>query len=185
VYSSATDGVALVNSTISGNQATQGGVGGLLAESGPLALYNSTIAFNSGSNCGGVLSYHSVIAQSSIIANNVTTLSSGGLTADLYIKGSGNNLTGSHNLIISSNLGLPDTLTSDPRLVPLANHGGPTRTHALSSNSPAIDKGNNVLPISTDQRGTGFAREVGAAADIGAYERQVNDDEIFYDGFNH
>ena len=187
---SATDTVVVLNSTISGNKATQAGAGGLLvrAGAGSLMLYNSTIAFNSSPSCGGIWSFVSVIAQSSVIANNVTTMSAAGCTADLYV-GSGNNLSGSHNLIVSSNLGLPDTLTGDPRLTPLANHGGPTRTHALSSNSSAIDKGNNIGnsggPLPTDQRGTGFAREVPSGKpDIGAYERQVNDDEIYYDGFD-
>jgi hypothetical protein len=83
---------------------------------------------------------------------------------------------------VSSNLGLAGTLISDPKLVPLGNHGGETRTHALVPLSPAVDHGNNVDGLTVDQRGSGFLREVGAAADIGAYERQVNDDEIFYDG---
>jgi len=32
------------------------------------------------------------------------------------------------------------------------------------------------------RRGPGFDRSVGLQADIGAYERQLTDDEIFYDG---
>jgi CSLREA domain-containing protein len=68
----------------------------------------------------------------------------------------------------------------------LAVNGGPTKTHALLSGSPAIDAGNNAaipaeandldgdgntsesLPF--DQRGSGFARVVGSAVDIGAVE---------------
>ena len=171
--------VTIANSTISGNQATSDG-GGLRVKS-PLTLYNSTIAFNSASKDAGILSYASVVSQSSIIANNTNTSSAS--FGDLYIKGSGLSLTGANNLIVSSNLLLAGTLTSDPRLVPLGNHGGATRTHALSSNSPAIDKGNNAAHETFDQRETGFLRVVGPSADIGAYERQVNDDEIFYDGF--
>jgi CSLREA domain-containing protein len=63
----------------------------------------------------------------------------------------------------------------DPKLGPLANNGGPTFTHALLSDSPAIDKGNPAAPGSsnsacaaTDQRG--IARPQGAACDIGAFE---------------
>ena len=65
------------------------------------------------------------------------------------------------------------TVTSliDPKLGPLANNGGPTKTHALLVNSPAINKGdNNSLPGSTDQRGAGFPRIVGSIIDIGAFE---------------
>ena len=60
----------------------------------------------------------------------------------------------------------------NPLLGPLANNGGPTQTHALLSGSPAIDTGSNPLALSFDQRGTGFARTVGAQTDIGAFEVQ-------------
>ena len=62
----------------------------------------------------------------------------------------------------------------DPRIDGVLRfNGGPTKTHALRSTSPAIDAADpaNVLP--TDQRG--LPRPVGARADIGAYERQSND----------
>jgi hypothetical protein len=51
--------------------------------------------------------------------------------------------------------------------------------------SPTHDHGSNPPPaLTTDQRGPGFAREVPSGqADIGAYERQINDDELFQDGF--
>ena len=60
---------------------------------------------------------------------------------------------------------------------PLADNGGPTQTHALLPDSPAIDAGDNSLavdadgnPLSTDQRGTGFDRIFGGTVDIGAFE---------------
>jgi hypothetical protein len=77
-----------------------------------------------------------------------------------------------------------DTIVADPQLTPLADHGGPTRTHGLSLSSPAIDHGSNIGILSTDQRGMGFSRIVGTSADIGAYERQADDDELFYGGFD-
>ena len=55
-------------------------------------------------------------------------------------------------------------------LQPLAYNGGPTRTHALRLDSIAIDAGNNAADLPSDQRGPGFARVVGTAADIGAFE---------------
>lgn len=54
------------------------------------------------------------------------------------------------------------------RLAPLADNGGPTLTHALLANSPAIDAGDNAACPASDQRG--LARPQGAACDIGAYE---------------
>ncbi len=77
-----------------------------------------------------------------------------------------------------------DTISADPLLQPLADNGGATRTHALGDGSPAIDAGDNTASLAFDQRGGGYPRVVGVAADIGAYERQSIDDAIFVDGFD-
>jgi hypothetical protein len=66
-------------------------------------------------------------------------------------------------------------------LTPLADRGGPTRTHALSLGSPAIDAGSNVGALATDQRGP--TREVNGQPDIGAFERQADEDQLFHSGF--
>ncbi|MEZ6132320.1 MAG: choice-of-anchor Q domain-containing protein [Planctomycetaceae bacterium] len=80
-----------------------------------------------------------------------------------------------------------DRLNTDPLIGPLQDNGGPTFTRALLSGSPAIDTGDNnqALDLSdltggtvltTDQRGTGFARVVDgdvnatATVDVGAFE---------------
>ena len=62
--------------------------------------------------------------------------------------------------------------------VNLENNGGPTRTHALTFSSPAINKGSNAqavnssgAPLTTDQRGPGFPRIFNSTVDIGAFER--------------
>lgn len=64
-----------------------------------------------------------------------------------------------------------DDLTDagDPMVGPLAENGGPTRTHALLPGSPAIDAGTSQLPV--DQRGE--PRPVGAGPDVGAFEADV------------
>jgi hypothetical protein len=78
----------------------------------------------------------------------------------------------------------------NPQLGPLANNGGPTMTHLLLSNSPALDAGDNcvtdptvcgdpnISPYTLDQRG--FNRKVDgpdadaiATVDIGACETQI------------
>ncbi|MGH8173532.1 MAG: choice-of-anchor Q domain-containing protein, partial [Rhodanobacteraceae bacterium] len=74
------------------------------------------------------------------------------------------------------------TIQSDPGLFPLANFGGPTLTHALRPDSPAINAGNNAFGLDNDQRGATFPRVVGPAADIGAVEFDA--DVIFADGFD-
>ena len=58
----------------------------------------------------------------------------------------------------------------DPKLGPLANNGGPNRTHALLLGSPAIDAASAADCPTSDQRGV--LRPQGAACDIGSYERR-------------
>lgn len=59
---------------------------------------------------------------------------------------------------------------TDPKLGPLADNGGPTRTHALLAGSPAIDTAGTAAPDNcpvTDQRG--LTRPAGKC-DIGSFE---------------
>jgi len=165
------------NSTISSNTATTA-VGGLLFRS-PANFYNSTVAFNAAPTCGGVLNVGPTALQSTIVANNRSATSD---CVDFYSR----QTSGANNLITVSGTSPvpPGTLAADPLLTPLADHGGPTFTHGLALSSPALDNGNNVQSLSTDQRGTGFDRVVGTAADIGAFERQAGDDEVFFGGFD-
>ena len=95
-------------------------------------------------------------------------------------EGAGATISGNNNLIgDSGSIELPpDTIQDDPRLLPLADNGGATRTHALRPDSPAIDAGNNSASLNDDQRGPGFPRVLGTAADIGAFEG-VDTDTIF------
>ena len=178
----------IVNSTISSNGAAV--LGGGLFIVGDLDLFNSTVTLNAngtmsapGSLSGaGLLIDGTANLQSSILFGNVVNTASGPTSDDI----SGNNdnalLTGANNLIGLSELPAPpDTINADPLLAPLQDNGGPTHTHALRVGSPAIDAGNNTAALDTDQRGGGFARVFGAAADIGAYELQ---DRIFADGFD-
>ena len=169
--------LTVVDSTISGNQAST--YDGGIFSAGPLTLRNSTVTNNYAPACAGVQANLDVQIDSSLIARN--RAAPGGACNDFRAGGS---VTGAHNLVGIDDGGLPpDTIIANPRLTPLANHGGPTRTHALLSGSPALDAGSNVGNASTDQRGDGFARSVGLGVDIGAYERQVGDDEVFYDGY--
>lgn len=184
--------LTVTNSTFSGNSAARGGA---IATARPLRLSNSTVAFNAASAGGGGVMFRLadlydsegvLDAQSSIIARNEAG-DGATFAADLASDGA-LAMTGANNLIVAADaaITLPvDTLALDPLLLPLADNGGPTRTHALAVDSPAIDAGNNVAQLEADQRGAGFARVAGAAADIGAFERQqADDDTIFKDGFD-
>jgi hypothetical protein len=80
-----------------------------------------------------------------------------------------------------------NTAALDARLGFLASNGGPTQTHHLLPDSPALDAGDNSLALdafnstlTTDQRGAGFARFVDsldadatATVDIGALEADL------------
>ncbi len=96
-------------------------------------------------------------------------------------------VSGSHDLVVDAGaIALPaDTIAADPMLGPLQNNGGSTRTLALLEGSPAIDAGSNAFDLEFDQRGDGFPRVIGSAADIGAIESAgADNDVIFADGFD-
>jgi hypothetical protein len=178
----------LVNSTISENSATHL-VGGLALTRYPAKIANSTIAFNTESNAAdatygaGLFIGTDVEIESSIIARNTLDHSVYGPVGD-DIGGFGA-LTGANNLtqFVLAGLALPaDTIYADPRLSSLLYNGGPTLTHALSPLSPAVEAGNNLAGLATDQRGIGFARVIGASPDIGAFELNI-DDVLFADDF--
>jgi len=162
--------IKVSNSTISGNGAGTFGAGGLFIRwPANLDMRNSTVTANRAPDGGGVLlGSPNATIMSSIIAGNearyVADLSSG--ARQIAINGT-DNLIGSNSAIIAMPLG---TLRGDPRLRPLAYNGGPTRTHALRDDSPVIDAGDNPAELSSDQRGDGYPRVVGTAADIGAFE---------------
>ncbi len=105
---------------------------------------------------------------------------SGTIIPDVFgaFTDNGNNLIGidqgSSNFVNGTNGNIVGTFATpvNPQLTALANNGGTTQTHALIAGSPAIDAGTNPNSLTTDQRGTGFARTLGSATDIGAYEFQ-------------
>jgi hypothetical protein len=190
--------LALVNTTISGNAVgtLSGGVGGGVyisgnGAAGPMSVKNATVTANT---CQGPVGGGGIVDdnnlgvsdfESSIIAGNINSGDS--TTNDADVAVAGGSVTGANNLIVAaSGVTLPpDTLSSDPMLGPLQDNGGPTFTHALLAGSPAIDAGSNTAGLDFDQRGPGFARVSGAAADIGAFEiRSGTPDTIFADSFD-
>lgn len=167
----------IMNSTLSGNS---GEGAGLVI--GSMQMMNSTVADNDAyhDSTGGVIVLGDSEIESSIIARN-----QGDGAADLSSDGAPVTISGANNLIMDVDPSVavpPDTLHADPLLAALADNGGPTWTMALLPHSPAIDVGNDVALLATDQRGPGYPRVVGANADIGAYEVMV--DVIFADGFD-
>jgi hypothetical protein len=176
------DESALVrNTTISGNTGDR--ASGVLLGIGDVLFDHCTIAFNASTGSEGGVGFltntYPFELESTIVADN-STLDSSGATLFSDLDGGGT-VGGTHNLIGVSPLTLPaDTIRDDPHLLPLADNGGATLTHALAFDSPAIDRGDNIGDVPFDQRGAGFPRVVGLAADIGAFEFN---DTIFADGF--
>ncbi|MBL8764259.1 MAG: hypothetical protein JNM07_08310, partial [Phycisphaerae bacterium] len=162
--------LALTDSTISGNSAGSGG-GISSTNNTSVTVSNSTIAANTAvSNGGGILSTGALRAVSTIVAGNKVG-SSPNDVAGSFAAGSTNNLVqdAAHSGGLTNGVN-GNIIGVDPRLAPLAFNGGPTQTHALLRNSPAINKGINPLGLHTDQRGPGYARTFGGQTDIGAYE---------------
>ena len=185
--------LAILDSTLSGNSA--GGARGGFVSERPTTLANSTLAFNR-SAFGGALMFRlanlqcdqalgTLDLESSILAGNLVGDAApyaADFDADDTLA-----VTGANSLVMVAYpaITLPgDTLDADPLLLPLADNGGPTQTLALSAGSPAIDTGNNAAALDFDQRGDGYPRVVGAAADIGAFEVQPLPDHIFRNGFD-
>jgi hypothetical protein len=171
------DAVTVVSSTVTGNDAFA--VGGLYARTSA-SLYNSTIARNRStiSAAGLVVAAPTGIRLESVI---LALNKADGIELDLATPGAAT-VTGSNNLIMvhGAVTAVPaDTITDDPKLGPLADNGGPTRTLALLPGSPAIDHGNVVRPVKFDQR---FLKRVdGPSPDMGAFEVV---DSIFLEGFD-
>jgi CSLREA domain-containing protein len=165
-------GTALIlNSTIDGNSAKGGGG---IASSGATEVVFSTVTSNTSnnSNGGGIYRVGGVfVVKSSVLAYN-------GAPDERDCYGSPTFV--GVNLIESSSGCNPNgqVILANPLLGPLADNGGPTRTRLPADTSPVIDRastceptdaqGNQLGPISTDQRGVG--RPSRLACDLGSLE---------------
>lgn len=187
--------LSITNTTISGNQivAPFPNGGGITVKSGSedstLNIVNSIVAGNQASSSGSEIkmltgSTNELNITSSLIGHSdlITTQA---LVGDF---------SAINTIFATSDSDTPTSL--DNILLPLADNGGPTKTHALAPNSPAIDaatdgtveqvfvftlyvpgcRGEEILPATPlppfrlDQRGV--ERPIGGACDIGAYEAE-------------
>ena len=187
------------NSTISGNVGTD--VGGGITTNGTVNLRNVTVANNvattdapgggGGLNSfgSGTYNFNNTVLANNQVSGRAQPLSNCGCTGGEADCPPGVMNTGFYNiedgdscdLSLISGTDLPNT---DPMLGALADNGGLTETHALPSNSPAVDQGFqslcNQLAAEAwgafDQRGTGFNRtrdgngDGVSTCDMGAFE---------------
>lgn len=166
--------MTITNSTISGNVANVAGYGGGIYNAGyspTSTVTSSTLWANiAGSGFGGNVfngGPNAMIFKNSIVA---------------FSFGSGGNCAGvttsqGYNLSDDTTCGFTQTTDITGTAIPLGtasilqNNGGPTRTIALFSSSPAVGKIPASACSATDQRGVARPSQ-GANCDIGAYELQ-------------
>lgn len=173
--------VSIDRSTIADNVVTASGPGGstnitqgggFLSSGGTFSLRSSTLAHNSAATGGNIDSDTNLPIQNSIVSNpEVGANCIGPPTSQGY------NISDDS----SCSFGMATDQTADPLLAPSLNaNGGPTKTYALMTGSPAVDKGQSAVGETIDQRGKprphDFANIANASGgdgtDIGALEAQ-------------
>ena len=185
--------VSLVRSTVSNNSSVSQGAGINLG-TGKLNVIDSTVSGNVG--VGVYTTFHSN-AVTNIDSSTITANAAGGISAGAavnlansivagntafdvngLITSQGYNLMQNTSFATISGVTTGNILGQDAKLGPLADNGGPTKTHLLLAGSPAIDAANpagdtdpdgNLLTV--DQRG--LSRKIGPASDIGPVENQA------------
>ena len=168
--------LTVTSSTFYGNTAT--GTGGAIQFGNSATITNSTISGNTATGNGGGINNNSGAQSSSpvTLSNSIVAGNSAPTGPDFNGKVTG----GDYNLIQNTSgatlSGTHNITGVDPKLDTLKTaNGGPTATMALLSGSPAIDAGDlnfDTTATPYDQRGSGYARKVGGAIDIGAFEVQ-------------
>ena len=180
--------LTLITSTLSGNSADEGG-----------GLYNNgdngnttgkvsacTFSANAANTGGDILNGGVVTVGHALLEIGDTILNAGGAPGGNLVNTASGTVTSRGYNLSSDNASAflnqsTDQNSTDPKLGPLQDNGGPTFTHALLIGSPAIDAGKRAaiasLTQNTDQRG--FPRPSagsvtnatgGDGSDIGAFE---------------
>jgi hypothetical protein len=160
---------------------TNGFGGGVYVAGGMASIHHSTLAGNDairglgdGSSTAGISRGGGIFNATEPGALRVSDTILADNTADYAVDLSGRLTSLGHNLVRNAagsiGFGAGDLVNIDPRLGPLQDNGGPTKTMALLADSPALNAGSNSAGLATDQRG--LPRVADPAADIGAYESQ-------------
>jgi predicted outer membrane repeat protein len=184
MYNEGTGGASnptLTNVTFSGNTASRGGAMLNDAQSGGSAspiVTNATFAGNHASAYGGAINSYDVGGTSNPLLTNVILW---GNTATLGSPVTIGNATIAYAMVeggCPAGNSCSHLVAGDPRLGPLRDNGGATRTLDLGSGSAAIDAGSDAACPAQDQRGV--TRPQGLHCDIGAVET----DRVFADNFD-
>lgn len=149
-------GLVANNSTFTGNSANNGGA----ISAGSLKLVHSTLCGNQATSAGGGLFSTSTIPNPELglsISNSI--IAGNSAASDPDVSGP-----------VDGQFGV-NLIGGDPKLAPLANHGGRTMIMPPLPGSPVIDAATLLTSTpATDQRG--WPRVSGATPDIGAVEVQ-------------
>lgn len=182
------DSLSIVNSTFANNQVTDPnssfGGGAVFSWGTWLAVDFSTVVGNSvvGTTPGSAIQVDNAASDDTLTITNSIVAGNVGVSGSEIATGSGVPLVIDYSAITddtsvqtngpTSILNVIYGVDSPLLLGPLQDNGGPTRTMALGIGSSAIDAGDPDWspPPTTDQRGAGFPRRVGARVDIGAVE---------------
>lgn len=194
-------GTVTLDQTSLANNAALTGSGGAVYTLGTFTARNSTFAQNSAATTAGGLyngggaatltnvTLHENVAGEGAGVNNLATLTLRNALISDACANSGT-VSGLRNLTDEAScaaiVGGDVAQVGDLQLGPLQDNGGPTETIVPLETSPAINYGRNDLVFgSTDQRGAGFARIVGARADVGAAELQINICDVYDEAFGN
>ena len=168
VYNGSGEWMTLVNDTIQGNWANQGGGVYNEASDSDVTATNLTIAGNRALATNGGGGWYntgtSTPISGSIFADNAPDQCNADAPGDVAVSGG-------HNLDVGTTCAFTTigdiSNAGTAQLSPLADNGGPTWTMAIPATSLANNADGGSCPA-TDQRGV--ARPLGAGCDIGAYE---------------
>ncbi|MGK7296381.1 MAG: choice-of-anchor Q domain-containing protein [Candidatus Wenzhouxiangella sp. M2_3B_020] len=169
--------LVVVNSTISGNSASDSG-GGIENFGGDFDLEFTTVARNSAASGSGVWNDNLFDAKNSLVVDS-TGSDCDNAGGQFMIEGVNHDTDGTCP-------GFTPSSSTAVALGPLADNGGPTRTHALEASSVAIDAApdctrlDGATSITQDQRGS--PRPEGTACDLGAFEAAFSD-LVYANGF--
>ena len=182
--------VTISGTTIKDNRVVDYGGGISNSNAASLVIENSTFSGNSASNNGAAIwdqgKGTQVVLRSSTLLDNrapggslwsgpaanvsvsntiIFSNAFGDVCVGDDITSGGYNLSGDDSCNLTELTDLPNT---DPLLGPLQDNGGPTFTHALLPDSPAIGTGDPDESTGVDQRGVD--RDAPGGVSIGAYE---------------
>ena len=155
------------NVTIVGNDSVRGG-GGVTDYSGGSTFVNDTIPDNTAATSGGGLESGTLRGATKVTG----TILSANTPGNCAVVQAGVITSKGSNIDSGTTCGFAasgDKSSTDPKLGPLQNNGGPAPTRAITSSSPAFDADFATCPPpATDEVGT--SRPQGARCDIGAFE---------------